>query len=315
VVEDRAEGVLRVVPGGGVLDRLADGDPQRARAVRRLGQDPPTVRRRRARAGDDLGPVGLHEDPSIRLLVVARPNHVDLDLEAEDRPGEGERASPLPRPGLGREPPHPFLAVEEGLGEGGVRLVAAGRTHALVLVVDVGRRIEGPLEAPSPVERRRPIEGVGLANRLRDLDLALAAHLLGDEGHREEGRQVVGPDRRAGAGMEDRRRRDGEVGDDVVPGPRDPLLVEDELRAACVGGHRHPPPLPDRAAARSNLGDGSSRSDSARRRPGLAGRRLAAADRTPSDRFRATDRFAFSGIQRSPSRTRSDPLVSQAPPR
>ena len=109
---------------------------------------------------------------------------------------------------------------------------------ALVLVVDVGRRIEGALEAMGAIQRARPVEPIGVADRVRDLDLALGADLLADERHREQRRQVVRADRLVGARVERRRRRDGQVGRDVVPGPRDPRLIEDELRLARIRG-RH----------------------------------------------------------------------------
>ena len=155
------------------------------------------VVRRAAGAGDDLRAVGLHEDPAVRLLVVARADHVDLDLEAEDGAGERQRAAPLAGAGLGREPRDALLLVVERLGERRVRLVAAGRADALVLVVDVGRRIERLLQAVGAVERGRPVERVGVADRLRDLDLALGADLLDDQRHREERREVVRADRLA----------------------------------------------------------------------------------------------------------------------
>ena len=234
VVEDGAERVLGVVAGRRVLDRLADRHPERAGAVGGLGQHRPTVVRRRRRAGDDRRAVGLHQDPSVRLLVVARADHVDLDLEAEQRAGEGERGPPLARPGLGREALDALLLVVEGLRDRGVRLVAAGRADALVLVVDVRRRIEGALEPVGPVQRARPVEAVGVADRLRDLDLALGRDLLADERHREERREVVGPDRSEGPRMQVGRRRDRQVRGDVVPGPRDARLIEYELRLSRV---------------------------------------------------------------------------------
>ena len=43
VVEHRPEGVLGVVPGGRVLDRLADGHAQRAGAIGRRGEHGPAV--------------------------------------------------------------------------------------------------------------------------------------------------------------------------------------------------------------------------------------------------------------------------------
>ena len=133
----------------------------------------------------------------------------------------------------------PGLLVVEGLGERGVRLVAAGRADALVLVVDVGRRIERLLEAVGPIQRAGTVQAVRVADRFGDLDLTLARHFLADEGHREERGQVVGPDRLVRAGVERRRGRDRQVGRDVVPGARDPRFVEDELRLPGVRWRHH----------------------------------------------------------------------------
>ena len=197
VVQHGPEGVLRVVAGRGVLDRLADRHAERARAVRRLAEDRAAVVRRQRRAGHDLGAVRLHQDPAVRLLVVARADHVDLDLEAEHGAGERHRAAPLAGAGLGRDALDAGFLVVERLRERGVGLVAAGRADALVLVVDVGRRIERLLQAVGAVQRAGPVQPIGVADRLGDLDLALAGDLLADEGHREERRQVVRPDRLA----------------------------------------------------------------------------------------------------------------------
>ena len=177
-VEDRSQRVLRPGVGDRVLDGLADGDAQRTRVVGRLGQHLAAVLRVEARAGHDLGAVGLHEIAAVRLLVVARADHVDLDLEAEHGAGEGQRAAPLAGAGLGREPGHALGLVVVRLRQGRVGLVAAGRAAALVLVVDVGRRIERRLESMRAIERRRPIERVRVEHRLGDLDLAVGAHDL-----------------------------------------------------------------------------------------------------------------------------------------
>ena len=91
------------------------------------------------------------------------------------------------------------------------------------------------LEAVSAVQRAGPVQRVGLADGLRDLDLAILADDLLDELHREQRREVPRPDGLARARMQHRRRRRRQVGRDVVPGARDPILVEDELRP--VGAH------------------------------------------------------------------------------
>src|ERR1019366_8407469 len=154
----------------------------------------------------------------------------DLDLEVEHGAGKRKRAAPLARPGLGRDPLRTLLLVVEGLGDRRIRLVAAGRAAALVLVVDVSRRIEDLLEPTGPEEGTGPIQPIGLADRFGDLDLALGADLLADQGHREERGEVGRADRLAGARMKDRRRRDRQICGDVVPGPRDLVFREQELR-------------------------------------------------------------------------------------
>ena len=111
-----------------------------------------------ARARDAGGAVGLHQRPAVGLLLIADLDHVDLDLDAEQLPGEGERRAPLAGAGLGRQLPDAGLAVVEGLRHGGVRLVAARRADALVLVEDAGRRIEqlsraGGRERAAPAAR------------------------------------------------------------------------------------------------------------------------------------------------------------------
>ncbi len=193
--------------GGGVLDALADGDAQRTRGIRRLGQHRATVCGQRAGAGHHVGAVHLHEVATAGLGVVRGPDHVDHDLEAEDGACHRERGAPLAGTGLGGQARDALFLVVEGLRDGGVGLVAAGRAATLVLVEDLGRRAQGLLQAMRPEERRGPVHGVGLAHRLRDLDLALRAHLLADQGHGEERQQVIGPDGLLGARVERRRQR------------------------------------------------------------------------------------------------------------
>ena len=231
VVQHRPQRVLGVVALGRVLDGLRDGDAERSGAVGVLRQDPLAVVGGQAGAGHDLRAVDLHQHAPIRLLVVADAHHVDLDLEAEERAGEREGRAPLAGSCLGRQALHALGLVEVRLGDGRVGLVAAGRTDALVLVVDVGRRLERRLQAVGAIERRRPVEGIGVAHRTGDLDLALGAHFLADEGHGEERREVGGPDRLARAGVQHRGRRRRQVGRDVVPDARDARLIQHELGA------------------------------------------------------------------------------------
>ena len=174
------------------------------------------------------------------LLLVRDPNHVDLALEPDQPAGERERAAPLARAGLGREPRPPLLLVVVRLSHGRVRLVAAGRTDALVLVEDPRAGADRRLQPVRTEERRRAPEAVDLEDILRDLDLRLFAHLLADQLEREERREVVRPDRLAGTRMQHRLRRTRQIGADVVPAARKLALVEQELRSALRANARLP---------------------------------------------------------------------------
>src|SRR5207249_8678058 len=127
-----------------------------------------------------------------------------------------------------------FFLVVVRLRHRRVRLVAAGRAHALVFVVNMRRRAERLLESPRTIEWRRPPQAIDVTDLVRDLDPALLADLLLDQLHREERRQILGPDRVLRGRVEHRRRRRLQVGLDVVPLRRDVLLVEQELGAITI---------------------------------------------------------------------------------
>ena len=106
-------------------------------------------------------------------------------------------------------------------------------------------RIERLLEPVRAVERatggrarrpRGPGSGISIS---RSALTSWRMSAIGNSGARS-----AGPMRLVRPRVERRRRRHRQVGRDVVPGPRDPVLVEDELRPAGVGdGHRAAPPV------------------------------------------------------------------------
>ena len=229
VVEHAAQAVLGVLVADRPLDRLGDRNPEAAGAVRIGREDAATCLRALARRGDDLGPPGVHHQLAIGLLVVADSDHVDLAAEAEPLTGEGERAAPLARAGLGRDPFDPLLGVVIGLGDRGVGLVRARGAAALVLVVDARRSIEHTLELVGAKERGRPPQRIGLADPLGDLDVTLGRDLLLDQRHREEWRERLRSDRLVRRRVERRQRSVRHVGGDVVPMGRDLGLAEGDL--------------------------------------------------------------------------------------
>src|SRR4051812_33573401 len=133
------------------------------------------------RAGHDLGAPGLDHRAAERLLVVRDPDHVDLALEADQLARERERAAPLPGARLGGQARAALTLVVERLRDGGVRLMAAGRADALVLVEDPRARADRLLQPSRAVERRRSPERVEVEDLVRDRDLRLLADLLADQ--------------------------------------------------------------------------------------------------------------------------------------
>ena len=190
-----------------------------------VGEDRAAGGRLHARARHASRAVSLHQRPAVWLLVVGNPDHVDLDVEPEEGAREGERRAPLAGAGLGRELLHALGLVVKGLGDRGIRLVAAGRAHALVFVENARAGSERLFESMRPVKRGRAPHAIDVAHRSRDLDMPLGRHFLTDEGHGEQRSEVGGADGLAGAGMQNRRRRRRQIGDDVVPGARNAILV------------------------------------------------------------------------------------------
>ena len=221
VIQHRAQRVLGVIAARGDLDRLRDRDTEAARVLRVLRQDgAPGLRLVRGR-GHAARAVGFHERAPVRLLVVGDAHHEYLHVDAEERTGERERGAPLSRAGLGRDALHPGFDVVERLRHRGVGLVAAGRAHALVLVVDARRRLQHLLEPARAVQRGRAPLLVDFANRARDLYLTLGRDLLRDQRHREERREIIRAHRLLRARVEHRGRRRRQVRQYVVPGARD----------------------------------------------------------------------------------------------
>ncbi len=99
MVEDGTEGVVGVLVGGCVLDRLGYGDPEGARRIRVAGEDGLAGPGLLGRARDALGAVDLHHALTVGLLVVGTPNHVDGALHIEEARRKRERRPPpLPPP-------------------------------------------------------------------------------------------------------------------------------------------------------------------------------------------------------------------------
>src|SRR6476620_12542778 len=130
------------------------------------------------RARHDLCAPRLDQRAPVRLLLVGDPDHVDLAVETDQLASERERAPPLARAGLRRQPSPPFLLVVKRLSHRRVRLVAARRADPLVLVEDPRAGTNRLLEPPCTEERRRAPQAVDLQHLVRDRDLGVLDDLL-----------------------------------------------------------------------------------------------------------------------------------------
>src|SRR5207244_1615951 len=64
---------------------------------------------------------------------------------------------------------------------------------------------------------------------LRDIDCALGRHLLEDELHRKQGLEIARTNGLLGAGMQNRRQRFGQIGNEIVPALGNVIFVQDVL--------------------------------------------------------------------------------------
>ena len=158
-----------------------------------------------------------------------------IDLDAEDGAGVGQRGTPRPGSRFGGDMADARFPVVKGLRYGRVRLVAPGRANPFIFEIDACRSIKCFLKSAGTVQGRRTPLPVDFPDRLRDLDLALRRDLLGDQRHREQRRQVVRADRFQCARMQNRGRRHGEVGGQVVPEFGDAFFGENVLYCVVHG--------------------------------------------------------------------------------
>ena len=207
VVQHAAECVSSLRIRDGRAYGLGDRDAKTSRMIRILDEQ------RAAVVGDVAGtrvhgrPVHLHHDPAIRLRNVRGGNLPDLAFDPVLRCRECQRCSPLTGTGLGRQLRDALLMVVVRLRHRGVGLVRAGWADAFVLVVDPRRSIERLLQPMSAEQRRWSPQPVDIEHAAGDVDVAVLCHLLHDQCHREQRRQIVGPDRLHRSWMQRRRRR------------------------------------------------------------------------------------------------------------
>ena len=214
------------------LDGLADSDTQAARRVGHLRQNRFAGLSLFARARNTFASPRLHHQPPERLLIEADPHHEHLTLQADQGTCETQRAAPLARTRFRRQTFNPELLIVPRLRNRRIGLVAAGRAHSLVLVVDMRRRSQRLLQSMSPVQRRGPPLIQYLQYLLRDIDPSILTDLLLDQVHRKNRSQHVGRDRVA-VRPQRRLQRSWQIGCEIIPLPGDIFFIQKDLGLHC----------------------------------------------------------------------------------
>jgi len=181
------------------------------------GQDLAARLRPFAGARDALGAPGVHHHPPVGFLFITHADHEDAALQAEHRAGHRQRAPPLAGAGFRREALHPEDLVEVSLWNGRVGFVRPGRTRPFIFVVDLHRGVENLLEIVRTAKGARTPDQVLVEDVFGNVDPPLPAHLLLDEVHRKDRRQVLRRDRFPRSRVKGRAHRFGHVRLDVVP--------------------------------------------------------------------------------------------------
>ena len=205
MVEHAAQRILGPRMRNRVLNRFADGDPKAARAARVFCKPLASELCLIAGAGVHCGSVGLHQQAAIGLLVVADANHPDGALKPEKLASQRQRRAPLPRTGLRSKAASACELVVVGLRDRGVRLMAADRAGAFVLVINVSGRVQRLLQTNRAQQRRRPPERVNIAHLFGNLNPAFRAHLLGNDVLWKDGVHIGRSNRLTSARMQRRR--------------------------------------------------------------------------------------------------------------
>ncbi len=132
--------------------------------------------------------VRLHHHTPVWLLLVRDLDHVDFEIQPEEVAGQRKGRAPLSGSGLGSECLGASCLVEEGLRDGCVGFVTAGRRNALVLVVNMRRSAKCFFQPAGAQQRRRPVQFIDLTHFIGYGDEPLRRDLLQDQFHWEQDR-------------------------------------------------------------------------------------------------------------------------------
>ncbi len=179
MVHHRAEGVFAVGGAYGKFHRLAYCGAERALVIGVVGYDFAACFGGHARRGYNLGAVGLHNRPAVRLLVVGNLDHVHGEVYSEHFCGKRQRRAPLSGSGFGCYIGDTLLLAVVSLRNGGVQLMRAYRTHTFILEVYAAFCAECLFKTRCPYQRSGAPYFVYVAHLFRNFNPGVCCvHLL-----------------------------------------------------------------------------------------------------------------------------------------
>ncbi len=176
-----------------------------------------------------LRSIGVHQRLAVGLLFIAELDHEDFAIQAELGTSKCQGGSPLAGAGFGHDFLRAFHHVVVSLGQSRVGLVRPAWTHPFVLVVNLGRSVQVFFQIVGPKDWSGAVFEVFLSDELRDFNVPLGAHFLGNERLRKEGPQHLWTYGLSGARMQRRQWGIGHVRNDVVEVGGKLALVEGDF--------------------------------------------------------------------------------------
>src|SRR4030066_1313311 len=156
MVENAPEGIPCVFRGHSIFDCLTDRYAEASWVLRVLCKKLPSSICIWAWTWHTLRPPGLHENPSIRFLVVTYPDHVHFAFKAELVTCKSKGTPPLAGSGLCRKSLYAEYLVVVCLSYSCIRLMTPWRADTLVFKIDTCRCSKKFLQGIRSVQRSRP---------------------------------------------------------------------------------------------------------------------------------------------------------------
>ena len=170
MVEHRSKHILAVGRGARQFHSLRNGGAERTLIVGIVGNNVLTGASWHTWRCYHLCAVGLHDRAAIGLLVIRHLHHIHCQCQAEVLCRQRQRRAPLSSASFGGDVRHALLLAVVGLCYCRVELMRPHRAYALVLKIDMCRRVKKFLQSACSHQRGRAPNLIHFAHLLRNFN-------------------------------------------------------------------------------------------------------------------------------------------------